>query len=84
MSAYQLQKLMFHVHTDQRCRAQYLHNRAEYVSRYELSPAETEALIGVNIRALYQLGAHPLLLRPFTEINGIPAVAHYAALAGLE
>jgi hypothetical protein len=84
MSLYQLQKLMFHVHSDSYRRTRYLENRPEYVASYDLTDAERQAVLAVDVRELYKMGVHPLLLRPFTDLNGIASKAHYAALAGLE
>ncbi|MFM8481092.1 MAG: hypothetical protein ACKOCF_07840 [Gammaproteobacteria bacterium] len=80
MSAYELQKLIFHTHTRAECRAHYLEDRSGFAARYELSDEERSALLNLDIGALYRLGVHPLLLRPFTDMNGISSPAHYAAL----
>jgi hypothetical protein len=84
MSLYQLQKFMFHVHSDRRAKRDYLANPSAYIEDYVLSPIERAAILAVDIRGLYQMGVHPLLLRPFTDLHGINSKTHYAALEGLE
>jgi hypothetical protein len=84
MSVYQVQKLMFHTRSDSERRRRYLDDPAAFVRRYDLTEAEVRAVLNVDIRALYEMGVNPLLLRPFTELNGIVAKEHYQAIAGLE
>lgn len=84
MSLYQLQKLMFHVHSDGQRKREYLADPSAFVEHYDLTPAEKSAVLAVDIRGLYQMGVHPLLLRPFTDVHGVNSKTHYAALEGLE
>lgn len=84
MSLYQVQKLFFHTLSDATLRGEYRRSPESFVGRYQLEPDERSAVLRVDIRALYQMGVDPLLLRPFTQLNGIAAKDHYAALKGLE
>lgn len=81
MSLYQLQKLLFHTLSDPALRAEYRRSPARFSERYTLEESERTALLQIDIRALYRMGVDPLLLRPFTELNGVASTAHYAALA---
>lgn len=84
MSLYQVQKLFFHTLSDPTLRSEYRRSPQRFVERYDLQADERAAVLKVDIRALYQMGVDPLLLRPFTELNGIGSKDHYAALKGLE
>jgi hypothetical protein len=84
MSLYQLQKLIYHVNRDSERRERYRQNPAEFVKAYELSEAEARALLDVDTRALYSMGVHSLLLRPFTLLNKVSNEDYAKALAGLE
>lgn len=80
MSVYQLQKLMFHTHTRPQCRQRCLADREAFSANYDLTDIERDALLKLDVQQLYRLGVHPLLLRPFTELNGLTSVEHYAQL----
>jgi hypothetical protein len=80
MSQYQLQKLCRAVNTDPAVREKFLADRESVISKFELTAAERHALSDMDIDALYDLGVHPLLLRPFTVINGVSQDEYLAAL----
>lgn len=84
MSLYQLQKLIYHVNRDPAQRERYRQNPAAFVEGYELTEQEAAAALNVNVRTLYTLGVHPLLLRPFTLLHRISNQDYAKALAGLE
>lgn len=84
MSLYQLQKLLYEVNRDPERRRQYREDPAAFASRYELTEEERQALLNLDIRRLYLLGVHPLLLRPFTLLHRVSAERYAEALAGLE
>ncbi len=65
MSLYQLQKLIYHVNRDPAQRERYRQDPAAFIKGYELSEAESKADLTVDVRALYTMGVHSLLLRPF-------------------
>ncbi|HXG52359.1 MAG TPA: aromatic ring-opening dioxygenase subunit LigA [candidate division Zixibacteria bacterium] len=84
MSLYQLQKLMYHVNRDPQARERYRSDPAGFTSRYELTAEEREALLRLDVRKLYTLGVHSLLLRPFTLLHRVSNEDYARALAGLE
>ncbi|HEY7216860.1 MAG TPA: hypothetical protein VH985_00610 [Candidatus Binatia bacterium] len=84
MSLYQLQKLIYHVNRDAAQRERYRQDPASFVTGYELSDAEAAAILHVDVRALYTMGVHSLLLRPFTLLNKISNEDYAKALKGLE
>ena len=84
MSLYQLQKLIYHVNRDTAQRERYRRDPAAFVRGYELSEQESSAVLNVDIRSLYTMGVHSLLLRPFTLINKVSNEDYAKALKGLE
>ena len=84
MSLYQLQKLLYHVNRDTERRERYRQDPAAFVKGYELSREEAQAVLDVDTRALYTLGVHSLLLRPFTLLNKVSNEDYAKALKGLE
>ena len=83
MSLYQLQKLIYHVNRDPAQRERYRQDPAAFVKDYELTEAETKAALDVDVRALYGMGVHSLLLRPFTLLHKISNEDYAKALKGL-
>ena len=71
MSLYQVQKLVQAVNRDAESRTRFLESRESFVREFELTGDERDALVQINIRDLYDMGVHPLLLRPFTIIHGV-------------
>ena len=84
MSLYQLQKLIYHINRDPERRERYRHDPAKFVQSYELSEAEAQAILNVDTRALYRMGVHSLLLRPFTLLTRVSNEDYANALKGLE
>jgi Aromatic-ring-opening dioxygenase LigAB, LigA subunit len=84
MSLYQLQKLIYEVNRNPECRDRYRSNRAGFVAGYQLTAEEQTAIIELDVRTLYRLGVHPLLLRPFTLLHRVSNEDYAKALAGLE
>jgi len=84
MSLYQLQKLIYHVHRDEAQRERYRQNPAEFIKGYDLTEQEAAAALNVDVRTLYTLGVHSLLLRPFTLLHKVSNEDYAKALAGLE
>ncbi len=84
MSLYQLQKLMYEVNRSPERREAYRHDQPTCLARFDLTDEEKNAVTGLDIRKLYQLGVHPLLLRPFTLLHRISNEDYAKALAGLE
>jgi hypothetical protein len=84
MSLYQLQKLMYEVNRNPERREEYRKDKASFAARYDLTDEEKDAVTQLDIRRLYQLGVHPLLLRPFSLLHQVTNEHYAKALAGLE
>jgi hypothetical protein len=84
MSLYQLQKLLYHVNRDAAQRERYRQDPAAFIKHYELTAEEAKAALNVDVRALYAMGVHSLLLRPFTLLNKVSNEDYAKALKGLE
>jgi hypothetical protein len=84
MSLYQLQKLMYEVNRSPERREDYRKDKASFTARYDLTDEEKDAVTQLDIRKLYQLGVHPLLLRPFSLLHQVSNEDYAKALAGLE
>ena len=84
MSLYQVQKLIYHVNRDPSHRERFRQDPATFVAGYELTEEEKSAVLNVDVRKLYTLGVHSLLLRPFTLSHKVSTEDYAKALAGLE
>jgi Aromatic-ring-opening dioxygenase LigAB, LigA subunit len=84
MSLYQLQKLIYHVNRDAAQRERYHQNPAAFLKGYELTDAEARATLDVDVRTLYNMGVHSLLLRPFTLLHKLSNEDYARALKDLE
>ena len=84
MSLYQLQKLIYQINRDAAQRERYRQDPAAFVTGYELSEQESAAVLNVDIRSLYTMGVHSLLLKPFTLLNKVSNDDYANALKGLE
>ena len=84
MSLYQLQKLIYHVNRDPSQRERYRQDPAAFVQCYELTEEEKSAALNVDVRKLYTLGVHSLLLRPFTLLHKVSNEDYAKSLTGLE
>jgi hypothetical protein len=84
VSLYQLQKLIFEVNRNPERREEYRKDAVVFAERYDLTAEEKDAVVRLDIRALYQRGVHSLLLRPFTLLHGVSNEDYAKALAGLE
>lgn len=83
MSLYQVQKLIYHVNRDPERRERYRQDAPGFVKSYDLTGPESAAVLNVDVRALYTMGVHSLLLRPFTLLNKISNEDYANALKGL-
>lgn len=71
MSIYNLQKLIRDVNRDPRLREQYFAAPKDFAGGYELTDAERDALLALDLTRLYGLGVHGLLLRPFSILHQV-------------
>ena len=83
MSLYQVQKLIYHVNRDPERRERYRQDATAFVKTYDLSEQESAAILKLDVRALYTMGVHSLLLRPFTLLNKVSNEDYGKALKGL-
>ena len=83
MSLYQLQKLIYHVNRDGERREHYRRDAEAFSKNYDLTEPERLAILNVDVRALYSMGVHSLLLRPFTLLNNVSNEDYGKALKGL-
>ena len=85
MSLYQLQKLIYHVNRDSSAARTVIGRIRRRSSKIMNSPmTEAKAALDVDVRALYSMGVHSLLLRPFTLLHKVSNEDYAKALKGLE
>ena len=82
MSVYALQKLLRDVNRIPERREAYFRSPAAFAAGHELTEREREALIGFDVRALYDMGVHGLILRPFTILHKMTDPEYVKALRG--
>lgn len=82
MSVYALQKLIRDVNRKPECRESFFAMPAEFAGRYDLTESERDALLSLDVRRLYELGVHALLLRPFTILHRMPEPDYLTAIRG--
>jgi hypothetical protein len=71
MSKYALQKLIREVNRNPGTRESFFKSPEQVTAMYDLSDAEKDALMRRDYRALYALGVHGLLLRPFSILHSV-------------
>ncbi|MFL2554333.1 MAG: hypothetical protein ACJ0S4_06535 [Candidatus Rariloculaceae bacterium] len=84
MSLYEVQKLVQDVNRNPDARQRFLEKRESLATDYELTADELTAVIELKIYDLYDMGVHPLLLRPFTIIHGISEPDYLEAIRGVD
>ena len=82
MSVYALQKLLRDVNRIPERREAYFRSPSAFAEGYELTERERAALIGFDVRALYDMGVHGLILRPFTILHKMSDPEYVEALRG--
>jgi aromatic-ring opening dioxygenase LigAB LigA subunit len=80
MSTYTLQKAIRNINRRPDARAEFETAPESFAERYALSAAEKTALCARDYGALYRLGVHGLLLRPFSLLKGVPEADYLAAI----
>ena len=80
MSAYALQKAIREVNRNADARARYFAGPEAYAASYDVTDEERAALAACDVTALYRLGVHGLLLRPFTLIHQMSEPDYLAAI----
>jgi len=82
MSLYALQKLIRDVNRKPACRDAFFQSAETFAEGYDLAAAEREALARRDVRTLYAMGVHGLLLRPFTLLHKMPEPDYLKAIRG--
>jgi hypothetical protein len=82
MSLYALQKLIRDVNRRPASREAYFASAATFAQGYDLTEDERTAVIDLDIRKLYAMGVHGLLLRPFTLLRNMPEPDYLKAIRG--
>ncbi|HEY4820931.1 MAG TPA: hypothetical protein VIH62_08790 [Xanthobacteraceae bacterium] len=82
MSVYTLQKLLRDVNRIPERRAAYFGSPAKFAEGYDLTERERDALLAFDVRALYDMGVHGLILRPFTILHKMSDPDYVKVLRG--
>jgi hypothetical protein len=80
VSAYALQKLIREINRNPEIRERFASAPDSVLARFDLSSAEKSALLARDYGALYRLGVHGLLLRPFSILHSVPERDYLAAI----
>jgi hypothetical protein len=80
MSTYALNKLLREVNRNPQTREKFFADRAAVAAGFDLTDEEREAVLSNDTGKLYKLGAHGLILRPFTLIQQMPEPDYLAAI----
>ena len=72
MSAYTLNKMLREINRDPVARQRFFEDAAAFAAGFELAAEERSAFLARDIGALYRLGVHGLILRPFTLLQQMP------------
>jgi hypothetical protein len=71
VTAYALQKLIREINRNPQTRSEFFASPLAVAARCDLSPEERDALVRRDYGALYALGVHGLLLRPFSILHNV-------------
>ena len=82
MTTYVLNKILREVNRNPEQRSAFLADAVSFSKPYDLSDDERAALVARDIRRLYALGVHGLILRPFTILLGMSEPDYLAAIRG--
>ncbi|HEY0146685.1 MAG TPA: hypothetical protein VGB93_11165 [Methylovirgula sp.] len=80
MSIYALQKTIREINRNHEMRQRFMAVPQDALADFDLTSEERDALIGRDYRALYRLGVHGLILRPFSIINGVSEADYLSAI----
>lgn len=80
MTIYALQKAIRDVNRDPGLRSGFFAAPDRFAERYALSDVEKAAFVGRDYGALYRLGVHGLLLRPFSLLHSVSEADYLAAI----
>jgi hypothetical protein len=80
MSIYALQKTIREINRNREMRQRFIAAPQDALVDFDLTSEERDALISRDYRALYRLGVHGLILRPFSIINGVSEKDYLSAI----
>ena len=80
MTVYALQKLIREINRNPQTREAFFASPASAAAGHELSAAELDALVRRDYGALYRMGVHGLLLRPFSILHSVPEPDYLRAI----
>lgn len=80
MSTYALNKMLREINRIPARREQYFKDAAAFAATFDLSDGERAAFLARDIGALYRLGVHGLILRPFTLLHKMPEPEYLSAI----
>ncbi|HEY4295619.1 MAG TPA: hypothetical protein VGM85_04030 [Paraburkholderia sp.] len=82
MSAYTLQKVIREINRNADMRQRFMADADGAIAGLELTGAERVALSARDFAALYRLGVHGLLLRPFSILHGVSEASYLESIRG--
>jgi hypothetical protein len=82
VTLYALQKLIRDINRNPATRARFMEAPEVLAGEHPLGDEERRALTARDYGALYALGVHGLLLRPFSILHQVPEAAYLAAIRG--
>ena len=80
MSRYILQKLIREINRNPGLRQSFFDAPDQALAGWALTDEERAALVARDYGALYRLGVHGLLLRPFSLLHAVPEPDYLAAI----
>jgi hypothetical protein len=84
MSLFYLQKAMFLLKKDAGFATRLRNSPDDALDGFDLTDEERRALLSADLPTLYRMGAHPLLLAPYSRSMGITRPQYQALLAPLK
>lgn len=82
MSVYALNKILREVNRNPQARERFMKDAAALAAEFDLTDEEREAIVARDIGKLYKLGAHGLILRPFTILHQMSEPDYLRAIRG--
>jgi hypothetical protein len=81
MSLYHIQKLFYHLLVDPKIKMRLQTDLDTVLIDYKLTGEEIGAIKAFDLAALYRMGVHPLLLRPFSGLRGMSMPEYLKAIS---
>jgi len=80
MSSHNLNRYLFELKNSRGLQDELKHQSHTRLDEYNLTVAEGRAIREFDVVTLWRMGAHPLLLVPYSRFAGIPAPEYYRRL----